>query len=48
VADALQRHQFGPGNPAGQCLGMTEGKHGIRRAVDDQGRRGDLAEPPAR
>jgi hypothetical protein len=48
MADALQGQQLGPGNPAGQRLGMTVGKHRICRTVDHQGRRGDLVQPPAR
>ena len=48
MADARQRQQLGPGNLAGQRLGMAEGKQRISRAVNDQGRRGDLVQPPAR
>jgi hypothetical protein len=47
VADACQRQQLGAGNPAGQRLGVTEGEQRIGRAVDHQGRGGDLVEPAA-
>jgi hypothetical protein len=42
MADALQGQQLGMGNLPGQGLAMTEGKQGIRRTVDHQGRGGDL------
>jgi hypothetical protein len=42
MADALQGQQLGMGNLAGQGLAMTEGKQGICRTVDHQGRGGDL------
>jgi hypothetical protein len=48
MTDTFQGQQLGPGNPVGQRLGVTEGKQGIRRPVDYQGRCGDLVEPPAR
>ena len=47
MADALQRQQLGPGNLAGQHLGVAVGKQRISRTVNHQGRGGYLVKPPA-
>ena len=48
MADPFQGHELGVGNLAGQRLAMAKRKQRIGRAVNHQGRGGDLVQPPAR